>query len=80
MSNNKYVILRTFPRSDGKGEWEVKTNLETGRLSCNCPIWIFNKQHMNGERWCSHLEQTVSDLTKADFWQNQYTNKPDQRD
>ena len=40
------------PKSNGNGFWEVKESEKYG-LSCNCPIWIYNR---NGNRTCKHTQ------------------------
>ena len=53
-----YRIVATFPSSSKSGlAYEVKED-ESGKLSCNCKVWIFNQK---GDRSCYH---TMSILAK----------------
>ena len=51
-----YTIVAEIPGSNGK-TWLVKQD-SFGKLSCNCPIWIFNKR---GNRTCKHTDEYLAE-------------------
>ena len=54
MRGATYTEVATFPSSKGDKVYTVKLNQQTGRLSCDCPAWIFNHR---GDRTCKHTDR-----------------------
>lgn len=50
--SKEYTVVATFPSSKGDKDWTVKRD-EEGNLSCDCPIWVFNRRK---NRTCKHTD------------------------
>lgn len=53
----EYEEVRRFSsKSKSEKLYTVKRNTGTGVLSCDCPVWVFNK---NGDRTCYHTMRVL---------------------
>ena len=52
--------------SESSGRTYTISKDENGKLSCNCPSWIFKSRHAleDGQRFCKHIEQYWRDMMK----------------
>ena len=71
MPRPEYETVTVYVSSQGEKNWTVKRNVDTGKLSCNCPAWIFNKK---GDRTCYHtlkaeLDELHSEVVKEGYRQ-----------
>ena len=54
MAKKQYTLVATFESRSRPGNfYEVKED-QQGKLSCNCPAWIYKA---NGRRTCRHVEE-----------------------
>lgn len=51
---NNYRTVGYYQSSKGDRTYTVKVNLETGKLSCDCPCWIYNQRK---DRTCPHTDK-----------------------
>src|SRR5690242_15353784 len=56
LARGDYSLLMAVESSSRPNSWyRVLTDRQTGLLSCDCPIWTFNRQSdAAGNRSCSH--------------------------
>ena len=58
-----YTIVTTFDSKSKSGKVYTVKRDQTGRLSCDCPPWIFNRY---GDRTCYHTRSVeVMETAKA---------------
>jgi hypothetical protein len=57
MTRYRRVVQYKSPKR-GKS-YSVKLNLQSGRLTCNCPMWIYN---IRGDRTCSHTDRAYEEF------------------
>lgn len=53
-----YRTVAFYPSSKGERIYTIKVNMATGRLSCDCPCWIFNAR---GDRTCPHTDRAYEE-------------------
>ena len=58
MAKQSYRTVTFYASSKGDRYYTVKVNMETGRLSCDCPCWIFNHR---GDRTCKHTDRAYDE-------------------
>jgi len=55
----KYRTIAQYRSPKGDREYTVKLNLQSGRLTCDCPIWIYNVQR---NRSCPHTDKVYKEF------------------
>ena len=56
MAEYRTIARYKSPKRDK--EYTVKLDLQLGRLSCDCPTWIYNKR---GNRSCAHTDRAYEE-------------------
>ena len=72
-NNNGYITLKTYQSSSNPNKkYAIKQHSATGKISCNCPSWIFknnvsdqieNKEYKI-DRICKHIEKYIQENGK----------------
>ena len=57
-TTRKREIAR-YPSRKGDIEYTVMVDLESARLTCNCPAWIYN---VRGDRSCPHTHRAQREV------------------
>jgi len=55
----RYRTIARYKSPKGDREYTVKLNLQSGRLTCDCPIWIYN---IWGNRSCLHTDKVYKEF------------------
>jgi len=51
--------IARYPSAKGDREYTVMMDLESGRLTCNCPTWVYK---LRGDRSCPHTYRAEKEI------------------
>lgn len=60
--STSYTVVATFPSKSRAGKVYTVKQDPDGNLSCDCPVWVFNRQ---GDRTCYHTMKVLAQATES---------------